>query len=114
MNSNVNEVSMLITIVERGKSRKVVKKMKELGFINHQTLLGKGTAPKEIFDILGVTIEKDIIISVVEKNKVNQIYEMFNKELKFNKPGRGISVSIPISSVVGISTLNELLGKKGA
>lgn len=114
MNSNVNEVSMLITIVERGKSKKVIKKMKDIGYINHQVLLGNGTAPKEIFDILGVKIEKDIIISVVDKNRVNEIYELFNKELKFSKPGNGISISIPISSVVGITTLNELLGKKGA
>ncbi len=102
---------LIITIVDRKKGKQVIKLYEKLGCVNHQTFLGSGTAPKEIFDFLGFgIIEKDVVLSVADEMVVPFMFDALDQELGFNRPGKGIACSIPIVAVGGKRALDAILG----
>ena len=111
--NNVKGLSLIVTIVDRKKGKKVKKIYKKLGCNYHLTFVGKGTAPKEIFDYLGVgVIEKDVILSVIDSELKNQLFENFRTKLHFDKPGKGVACSIPINGIDSAAALNRVLKKE--
>ncbi len=113
MNNIPNGLRLIISIVDRKKGRKVIKLFEKLGCPYHQTILGYGTAPIEIFDYLGFgKIEKDVVLSIVDENLVPFMFDALKEELDFASPGHGIACSIPIKSVDSSRALQEIL-KKG-
>lgn len=111
MNNEIKGLRMIITIVDRGKGKKVTKLMETFGCVNHQIFLGHGTAPDEMLQYLGLsTIEKDVLISIVDVDILPHLFATLNDEMKFSLPGNGIACSIPIQSVAGKTTIDEILG----
>lgn len=103
---------LVITIVDRKKGKKVIQIFERLGCKTHQTLLGTGTAPTEIFEYLGFgVIEKDVVLSVADEMIVPFMLEALNTELDFASPGHGVACSIPIQSVGGRRALDAIMGR---
>ena len=76
---------------------------------------GEGTAPGELMDYLGLaTMDKAIILCVVPKNHVQELFITFDKALKLNKPGGGIAFTFPISGINSFITklLNDELQQR--
>lgn len=114
MNNIPNGLRLIISIVDRKKGKKVINLFEKLGCCYHQTILGYGTAPIEIFDYLGFgKIEKDVVLSVADEMMVPFMFEALRHELDFSSPGHGISCSIPINSVDSSRALQEILRKGG-
>jgi phosphoheptose isomerase len=59
MNEVLPTFKLLITIVNSGMGRKVVKASKEAGAEGGTTMLGKGTGTHEIKSIFGIPIETE-------------------------------------------------------
>lgn len=113
MNNMENKLSLIITFVDRKKGRKVIKLFNKLGCKYHTIFIGKGTAPSEIYDYLGVgVIEKDVVFSVCDSAIKNQLLDALSKKMKFDKPGRGVACSIPLDGIDSLSALNTVLGKE--
>lgn len=111
MNKKPKGLRLIITIVDRKNGNKVVSMFEKLGCKSHQTFLGSGTAPKEIFDYLGFgDIEKDVVLSISDEMIVPFLFDALENELEFNKPGKGIACSIPICAIGGQRALNEVMG----
>ena len=63
-NEQSKRVILLISIVERGKAKKLMKTLKNQNIGMHYQCVGFGTAPTEMMDIFGIgSKDKDIIIS---------------------------------------------------
>ncbi|MBE6897251.1 MAG: transposase [Ruminococcaceae bacterium] len=61
-------------------------------------VLAKGTASGEIKDILGLgEIEKNIIISMMQKEKASKMLEHLKNRLYLGTPNTGIAFTIPLS-----------------
>jgi len=97
--------------LNRGKAQKIIPLFEKYDVTLHTILLGRGTANSEILSYLGLAeTSKDIVLSFVKKNKILSIYEELNPYLKRN--GNGISFTIPLTSMVGM-TMYKFLTKGG-
>lgn len=104
-------LKLLVTIVNRGRGRDVVDVCRTFCMSYHIALLGTGTATSEILDYLGLgETEKDVILSTVRTENLDELLEALTKRLKLNKAGNGIAFTVPIKSVGGPKTLNILSG----
>lgn len=111
-------LKILITIVERGKTDFYLDTLE--GYeVNLQTVIyGKGTAPSEMLQYLGLSeARKAVIISVVQEEKVKKILADYEDKYFKTKNGKGIAFTIPISSVIGVMIYqflsNSLDGLRG-
>lgn len=112
-NHQVKGLSLIVTFVERNKGKKIIKYFNKIGCTFHTVFIGKGTAPKEIYEYLGIgVVEKDVIFSVVDSASKDFLLKMLIQKFKFNKPGNGVACSIPIDAIDSMSALKAVLGKE--
>lgn len=102
---------MLLSIVERDKGTKLINELEQLNIrINFQSV-GYGTAPTEMMDIFGLgSNNKDIIISLAEKNKVIDLMSNFGTTFSSHSKYNGLMIIIDVSAASRI--LTELLDRK--
>lgn len=95
-------IHMIVTVVDRGRSDKVVAICTEAGIPLHTVSLGHGTARTEMLDLLGLgETSKDIVFSFAPESAVNPLLNQLADRLKMRYPGKGITFAIPLSSVSG-------------
>ena len=112
--SQIKGLKVVITIVDRKKGDEAVALFEEIGCHAHYIFLGNGTASKEILEYLGFgIIEKDVIISIANEELVPEMFQVLEDELDFDRPGKGVACSIPVSSIAGKKALEMILNKKG-
>lgn len=74
-------------------------------------LLGKGTATKNMLELLGLgNREYHINITVANKERTAALIDEARRQLYIDAPGHGIIVATPIKSVAGGKTLSYLNG----
>lgn len=72
-------------------------------------LLGRGTAAKNVLDLLGLsTHEYHIIITIADRDRTARLIEEARRNLYIDAPGQGIIAATPIKSVGGGKTLANL------
>ena len=75
--------------------------------------LGYGTASNEILDYLGLeSNQKAVAFSIVEAGSWLTVKKQFEKKLKIDAPGGGISFTVPLSSIGGMKALQFLAEKQ--
>ena len=102
-NLDQKKLSMFVTIVNKGQGNFVLKLFESEGanaqFIQH----GEGTAQKEIRDILGIEDNsKEIIISLIQNDKIPSASKELEAFFKISKKNRGIGFAIPMTSIIGM------------
>ena len=102
-----DKFKLLIIIVKKNLSRKVIKAAKKAGAEGGTVLPGRGTGTHETSTIFGVKVEpeKDIILCLTPNMIVNDVIESVTKAAKLNKPGTGIAFVVNSKSVCGIAHL---------
>ena len=97
------QLSFIMSIVERGAGSKLVKLYQKNQIFTHFRFEGRGTATSEILDILGLGgSEKDIILSMTTRPAAALLLGKLDDELQGAAPSRGIAFSIPITAVNGL------------
>ena len=98
----------LLSIVENGKGKKLIKELKGLNIkLNFQTV-GQGTAPTEMMDIFGLgTNDKDIIISLGAQNDVYGMMANFGEKFQSHSKFGGLMIVLDVSAASRV--LNEIL-----
>lgn len=98
------DVLGIFAIVERGKADYVVKKAKEAGAQGATIMYGRGTGTHEAHKLFNIHIEssKEIIIILVEKDKMKPIYDAIVEAGKLNDPGTGIIFTLPVGNLLGL------------
>lgn len=111
MEDNIKPIKLLVSIVNRGKGKKIEELFLEIGITYQLICLGHGTANSELLDYLGLgETDKDIVLSVVPKDQVQTALDIIKQKMHFEKPGNGIAFTIQINSVGGPKTLQFLSG----
>ncbi|GAE26330.1 nitrogen regulatory protein P-II [Halalkalibacter wakoensis JCM 9140] len=105
---------LLVTIVKKGVASKVVKATKEAGAEGGTILYGRGTGINEKKKFLGITVEpeKEVILTLVPKNKLDLILSAVEKAGKLDKPGNGIGFIVDVKKVAGIVHLLNFKNEK--
>lgn len=104
-------LSLLFTIVDRGKGENVTRLLQKDGVGNHLIALGTGTAHRDLMSLLGLRdTEKDVVVTFLPAQKANRAMRRLSHALEIDLPGKGIAFTVPLSSVAGKRTLNFLMG----
>ena len=78
-------------------------------------LLGRGTARKDVLDLLGLsTHEYHIFMTIADRERTQKLIDEARRNLYIDAPGQGIIVATPIKSVGGGKTLANLNGGRPA
>jgi len=90
-------------IVDLSVGRNVEKLMQNLGSSIQFTNIGRGTASKEILNILGVPDDtKAVVHALVNEDRLEDIQRELTIFFTANKKNRGIGFAIPFSSIEGV------------
>jgi len=92
-----------VIIVDLAVSRSVEKLVGNLGSSMQFTHVGRGTASKEILNVLGVPDDtKAIINAIVSEDHLADMQNELTIFFAANKKNRGIAFAIPLSSLIGV------------
>ena len=104
------EHKLIVTIVSKGSASKIVAASRKAGAGGGTILLGRGTAGKSVYlEILGINFdpEKEIILTLAPKDRVDVILQAILDEGNLNKPGKGIGFVVNVKGLAGIFHLLE-------
>src|SRR5699024_1036009 len=96
---------LIITIVNRGDSEKVVDATGKAGAEGGTILHGRGTGVREKAQLFNIMIEpeKEVILTLIQRHKTQEVLKTINEDAELKKPGKGIAFVLEVESTVGIS-----------
>lgn len=95
--------NLIVTIVKKGWSEKVIQASREAGATGGTVLMGRGTGIHETQSLFGLPIEpeKEIILTVVEVAQTDQILSAIEEAAELHNPGMGIAFVLNIDKIAG-------------
>lgn len=95
---------LIMTIVMEGYIENVMAAAKRAGASGGTVIKGRGLGNKIPTKILGFNIEpgKDIVLNLVKEEDKTKIMEEITKDVGIKTPGKGICISLPVDSTVGL------------
>ncbi|WP_082234945.1 P-II family nitrogen regulator [Halobacillus massiliensis] len=103
---------LIVTIVNKGDSDKVVDSSKSAGAEGGTIITGRGTGIHEkakLFNIL-IEPEKEVILTLIRKERTDNVLKAIEEGAELNKPGKGIAFVLDVERTVGINhLLNEMV-----
>lgn len=101
--SSLEKLSLLITIVQKGKGDFYIDCLEGMGINAHFKTKGKGTAPTKMMDLLGLTqTSKDVVFSILPESKTKSVVDKLNAKFATVKNGNGICMVVPVSALIGV------------
>lgn len=98
----------LLSIVENGKGKKLIKTLKNQEIWVNFQMIGQGTAPTEMLDIFGLgTNDKDIILSVGAQRVIRELMDNIEDTVQSSATYGGIMVVLDVAATGRL--FNELL-----
>ena len=96
----------IVCIVNAGFSDAVMDAAKEFGARGGTVVHARGTANQEAEKFFQLTIqpEKEMVLILVESKIKDDILHALYKAVGLKTPGQGIAFSMPVESVVGLSS----------
>ena len=95
MSTQNNSTTLVFAIVDKDVGERVLELCRGEGYTRGIILDGRGTANKQILQMLGIErIERDIAICAVEASRAQEMLLLLNEEFGFYTPGNGIAFTI--------------------
>lgn len=108
-NVSTNRLMLMVTIVNRRKAEFYVDLIQNLGANMQLVTYGEGTADASMRSILGLTdSDKAVLFSVIKESEQKKILRVIDEKFASIRDGKGVSFTIPFSSVIGSSIFNFL------
>ena len=106
--SAIKKLKLLITVVDRPKGDFYLDVISQFE-VNSQMLVGGlGTAHSELIELLGLNIHKAVILSLAREDQVGPIMDCLDEKFATIKKGKGNSIAVPLSSVIGVNMYQYL------
>ena len=101
--SAIKKLKLLFTVVDRSKAEFYLDFISQYE-VNCQMLLsGTGTATSQFVDMLGLNLQKAVILSVVREDNVDGLMNKLEEKFVTIKNGKGVAFAVPLSSVIGVN-----------
>lgn len=101
--NDIKPLVLFVTIVNNGQSTAINRIFEQAGASLQFNQKGIGTAQSDVLSILGITDNhKDIVFSIVKREVVEDLKKELGAFFAANKRNKGISFSIPLTSVAGV------------
>jgi nitrogen regulatory protein P-II 1 len=106
---SLENLELIVTIIPKGQSDKIVSASKEAGAEGGTILYGRGTGIHEHKKLFGIAIEpeKEVVLTLVPENKTDDILAAIVEAGELDKPGTGIGFVLETRKIVGINHLIE-------
>jgi nitrogen regulatory protein PII len=104
----------IFTMVKPDLTDDVVTAAKKAGATGATIVPAKGTGIREAKSYFGLTLEvrTDIILFLLQEEKIPPVLEAIEKAGRFDEPGTGIAFIVPVDDVLGLrSQIGEKNGK---
>lgn len=99
------KIMVLLSIVEQGKGKKLIKELKNIKVGVNFQIVGFGTAPTEMMDIFGLgTNVKDIIISLGANDDIKDMMSKFGEIFQSHSKFGGIMIVLDVSAASRVLT----------
>ncbi len=109
------ELYYVLSVLDRDKQARQEKIYKSLGLRFSMIMMGRGTATHAHLSMHGLTLtEKVAVATIANKETTALLFRQTKQKLYIDIPGNGIMVSIPIKSVGGVNTLEQLTNHTSA
>ncbi len=97
--------SLIVSIVRKGWGSTVLEASVKAGARGGTVLFGRGAGINEQEKIFGMSIEpeKEIVLTVVNSDRVETILHEIVRAAELNDTGRGIAFVVPVENVVGVA-----------
>ena len=106
--SAIKKLKLLITVVDRPKGEFYLDVISQFE-VNSQLLVsGLGTANSDLIELLGLNVNKAVILSFVREDQVGLIMDCLEEKFTTIKKGKGVSFAVPLSSVIGVNLYQYL------
>ncbi len=106
--SAIKKLKLLFTVVDRPKAEFYLDVLSQFE-VNYQMVTGgKGTATSELVDMLGLNIQKAVILSVVREDLTDEIMKCMEEKFATIRNGKGVCFAVPLSSVIGVNVYRFL------
>ena len=99
----IKKLKLLFTVVERSKAEFYLDVISQFQVNCQMVMGGMGTARSELVEMLGLTSEKAVILSVVREDMVDEVMNRLEDKFATIRNGKGISFAVPLSSVIGVN-----------
>lgn len=106
---------LIVTIVNKGDSDKVVDASKKAGAEGGTILSGRGTGIHEQARFLNIMIEpeKEVVLTLIDRNKTEDVLNRINMDAELCEPGKGIAFVLEVERTIGINhILNRMVNNK--
>ena len=114
--SAIKKLKLLFTVVDRPKGEFYLDVLSQFEVNCQMLVAGKGTAQTDLVELLGLNINKAVILSVVREDMVDPIMKCLEEKFSTIRNGKGISFAVPLSSVIGVNMYqflsNNRLGRE--
>ncbi|HVY82140.1 MAG TPA: P-II family nitrogen regulator [Steroidobacteraceae bacterium] len=99
------KASLIVSIVRKGWGSKVLQASVKAGAHGGTVMFGRGAGIHEQEKIFGLSIEpeKEIVLTMVYAEQVDNILDEIVRTAELNDTGQGIAFVIPIDRVVGVA-----------
>ena len=101
--SAIKKLKLLITVVDRPKAEFYLDVLSQFEINCQLVTTGKGTAKADWIDMLGLNIQKAVILSFVREDLVTKVMNCLEEKFTTIKNGKGIAFAVPLSSVIGVN-----------
>ena len=101
--SAIKKLKLLFTIVDRAKGEFYLDVISQFNANCQLILPGTGTAASELVELLGLNLQKAVVVSVVREDLVDEIMNTLEEKFATIKNGKGVSFAVPLSSVIGVN-----------
>jgi nitrogen regulatory protein PII len=90
-------------VVERGKGEFYTDVLSQFEVNCQMVLNGKGTANSDLVEMLGLNLNKAVIVSVVREDMIDPVMKCLEEKFETIRNGKGICFAVPLSSVIGVN-----------
>lgn len=108
----IKKLKLVITVVDRPKAEFYLDVLSQFDVNFQMATGGKGTAHSEIVDMLGLNIQKAVLLSVVREDMVDPIMKCLESKFETIRNGKGIAFAVPLSGVIGVNMYQFLSNNK--
>ena len=106
---DLKKLSLFITIVNAGQAAPIIKIFEDAGVSAQIVQRGRGTATRQIMDILGVEDNgKDVVLSFIKQESIPDVKVELNAFFAASKKNKGIGFSVPLTSIIGVKVYQFL------
>ncbi len=101
--NKVEKLKLLCVIVNRNQGQFFVDSFLDQNVAAAFDVYGKGTAPREIYDIIGMSDnKKELVLALIKESDLEKVLKIIKTRFSVSKAAKGVAFTIPVNSMAGV------------